>query len=151
VATLSMTDLPTTTAPADPAAVPPLPVIHEPRRPADPLKQEPIEVICGLTRSTHEAQMRLDAGNLGRVDNEEIEALTKLRDLLDVALNATPDQRQRMRDRVRGHIGETGRRLAALDRRRGQAERWAEGQAFATLRRLKRESEGWFDCPDGEI
>lgn len=143
-------DRPTTDPAADPASVPPLPVIHEPRRPADPPKREPIEVICDLTRRTYEAQMRLDAGNGGRISAEETETLTALRDLLNVVLESTPDQRQRMRPRVREAIGESGRRLAALDRRAAQAERWAEDNAFAELRRLKYETEGWFDCPGSE-
>jgi hypothetical protein len=145
VATLSMT--PTA---ADPATVPPLPVIHEPRRPADPPPRQPIEVICDLTRATHEAQMRLDAGNGGRIASEETQILTTLRDLLTVVLDATPDQRDRMRPRVREAIGESGRRLAALDRRAAQAERWADDNAYAELRRLKYETEGW-DRPGSEI
>ncbi|HET8661098.1 MAG TPA: hypothetical protein VFM55_19135 [Micromonosporaceae bacterium] len=135
---------------ADPASVPPLPVIHEPRRPADPPARKPIEVICDLTRATHETQMRLDAGNGGRITAEETETITALRDLLTVVLESTPDQRQRMRPRVREAIGESGRRLAALDRRTAQAERWAEDNAWDEMRRLKYESEGWEPCAGDE-
>lgn len=135
---------------ADPASVPPLPVIHEPRRPADPPPRQPIEVICDLTRRTHETQMRLDAGNGGRISAEETQILTTLRDLLTVVLDATPDQRQRMRPRVREAIGESGRRLAALDRRTAQAERWADDHAWDEMRRLKYEVEGWAPSSGGE-
>lgn len=137
MATLSMT------APAaDPATVPPLPVLSVPRQPADPPPRQPIEVICDLTRRTHETQMRLDAGNGGRISAEETQILTTLRDLLTVVLESTPDQRQRMRPRVREAIGESGRRLAALDRRTAQAERWADDNAWDEMRRLKHEAEG---------
>ena len=144
MAVLSMT--------ADPAAVPPLPVLSAPPAAVPQValaRQDLTGAIAARNTRLREAQMSRDAANLGRITDEEDDVLTRLRDLIDLALDATPDARQCLRVRVRETVAETGRRLAALDRRTGQAEQWAEDHGFAELRRLKHQSEGWFGCPGG--